>query len=282
MIDSLSVHGKCILIGEHSVVRGAPALVFPLKSRELSLSWQRKEGEGVEISANDYTEAFLGALNLALEKSGSTLPKGLWKFAIKSQIPVRAGLGSSAALSVAIVRFLEQIGLHSGDPFPLALELENIFHGRSSGIDVAAVLRNQPILFRRNQPAETLELAWKPALYLFDTGLRSSTKDCVEQVTKIARPELDSVMEAEVLNAKAALQDSAGFQKLARAINASATIFREWRLIPFSVESQMKTLESAGASAVKPTGSGNGGYLLSLWNRKPESALGLIPLSADS
>src|SRR5574337_2011015 len=34
------VHGKWILAGEHAVMRQSPAIVFPLKSRQLTLNYQ--------------------------------------------------------------------------------------------------------------------------------------------------------------------------------------------------------------------------------------------------
>ncbi|MGE3262205.1 MAG: mevalonate kinase [Bacteriovoracia bacterium] len=275
----VEVHGKCILLGEHSVVRGEPALVFPLQSKKLRLEWKEENGGGLEVSAGDYAQPFRLILERALELLGKKLPGKKWSFTLVSEIPVRAGLGSSAALSVATVRFLEKIGIQSSDPFALALELENIFHGSSSGIDVAATLSEQPILFRRHAPPEPLSMAWQPKLYLFDSGLRSSTKACVEQVMALARPELDQRMGELVGAAKNALATPNGKKELANAMNEAADIFREWNLVPTAVEQQMQQLKSAGALAVKPTGSGNGGYILSLW--ESPAPKDLIPLAAD-
>lgn len=277
----IEVHGKCILLGEHSVVRGEPALVFPLQSKKLRLAWKEENGGGLEVSAGDYAQPFRLTLERALELLGKKLPEKKWSFTLASEIPVRAGLGSSAALSVATVRFLEKIGLPSPDPFALALELENIFHGSSSGIDVAATLSEQPILFRRNSPSQRLSLSWQPRLYLLDSGLRSSTKACVEQVVALARRDLDQRMGKLAEAAKDALATPNGKKALANAMNEAADIFREWSLVPAAVDQQMEKLKSAGALAVKPTGSGNGGYILSLWENAAPKDLGLIPLAAD-
>lgn len=279
----IAVHGKCILLGEHSVVRGRPALVFPLQSKQLRLRLKKSAGSGVEIAAGEYAEPFRLALGRALELRKARL-EGKWVASIDSDIPVRAGLGSSAALSVATVRFLEAAGIFTGDAFELALELENIFHGKSSGIDVAAALADGPIRFTRGEPAEALAVSWRPRLYLADTGLRSSTKECVEKVMALNRPDLDERMAETVRHATKALAqpEESGRAALAQAMNQAAEIFRQWDLVPLAVEKKIWELKEAGALAVKPTGSGQGGYVISLWETTPPAEMGLTPVLVDS
>ncbi len=271
-------HGKAILTGEHAVVRGAPAIVFPLKSRSLALEWKYKPGpEAVEVDGGDLNEPFRAALDRALTHLKTKLPAGTWSFRLHSDIPVRAGLGSSAALSVAVARFLNEQYLARGDVFPLALELENLFHGSSSGIDVAAAMAAGPIQFRRGMSPRLLQPHWQPALFLHDTGLRSGTKACVEKVTALNAPELDKRMEASVVAAERALfsPQTEGLPQLVRAMEEAEACFAAWNLIPEAVKAQADALRKKGALAVKPTGSGDGGYLLSLWapGKVPEDAL---------
>lgn len=255
-LASFRVSGKCILLGEHSVVRGHPALVFPLQSRHLELT--------LSSETNAFSEPLRRTLDRALEMLG--WKKNLPAVKVESTIPMRAGLGSSAALSVAVVRFLQSQGAPISDAFSFALELENLFHGRSSGIDVAAVLQGNPIVFQKNTSPRPLDSSWKPHLYLVDTGLRSSTKSCVEKVVQLQRPDLDEKMAEAVKNAEACFvkQDLEG---LAKELNFAHEIFQAWNLVPEEVEKQRKELLKAGALAVKLTGSGDGGFLLSLWDR---------------
>lgn len=279
MRGSTRAFGKCILLGEHSVVRGQRALVLPLGSRHLDLSWERQEGSGWELHAGDFAPAFRAALTEALRIAGAELPQGKWVFRLSSSVPPRAGLGSSAALSVAITRFLTSLGLVQSEPFAFALQLENLFHGTSSGIDVAAVLAQAPIFFQRGHAPEPLPLAWTPKLYLADTGLRSATKACVEKVTALQRPDLDLRMAAAVEQAAAALQNADGRPLLKAALDEGLEVFRAWNLVPTEVEAKIAELKRAGALAVKPTGSGDGGFLIALFERE---APGLIPVWADS
>lgn len=271
-------HGKAILAGEHAVVRGAPAIVFPLKSRSLALEWKYKPGaEAVECDGGDLAEPFRAALDRALTFLKAKLPTGTWSFRLTSDIPVRAGLGSSAALSVAIARFLNEQYLARGDVFPLALELENLFHGTSSGIDVAAAMAQGPIQFRRGMSPRALATLWQPNLMLHDTGLRSSTKACVEKVIARNDAATDARMEAAVAACERALlsPEAEGFPQLVRALEEAEACFASWGLIPEPVKTQADALRKAGALAVKPTGSGDGGYLLALWpkGKIPEGAL---------
>jgi mevalonate kinase len=278
---AVRAHGKCILAGEHSVVRGGEALVIPLRSRSLEISWE-EGGSGLEIVAGPLSVPFAAALERALRHLNSAVPSLGLRVSLRSDIPMRAGLGSSAALAVATVRFLEALGLSCPNPFALALEIENHFHGTSSGIDVACALASSPIAFRRGQPPAELSLGWKPLLYLADTGLRSSTKECVEKVQKAERPDLDQRMSEAVRLAKAALAaiDNEELERLGAALEAAGDVFREWGL--FAGEDLARKLKEAGALAVKPTGSGGGGFLLSLWEKEPPPELGLIPIWEDS
>jgi mevalonate kinase len=281
MNGSVRTFGKCILLGEHSAVRAHPALVFPLSSRALDLSWRQSSGEGLAVDAGDFAPAFRAALGEALRLANAKLPAGAWHFTLTSTVPPQAGLGSSAALSVAIAKFFTELKLLGGDLYPFALELENLFHGKSSGMDVAAVLSAAPILFRAGS-VEKLTLAWRPRLFLSDTGLRSSTKSCVEKVIAMNRPDLDERNANAVLLGRQALGLENGRALLGVAMEEALACFRDWDLVPASVEAQLGELKKAGALAVKPTGSGNGGYLLSLWEEEAKVPAGLIPVWADS
>ncbi len=272
----MNVFGKCILAGEHAVVRGHRALVTPLFSRSLTLNWERSSKPDIEISG-PLAEPFL----LALQKAQETWAlKNGWKFSLHSNIPPRAGLGSSAALSVAIAQFLVQEKIADEEIYSLGLELENLFHGKSSGIDVAAVLATAPIFFQAGK-ATPLESSWRPSLYLFDSGLRSPTKAAVEKVMKLARVDLDAQMEDSVAKLEVAFQRE-DLSLLAAAFEQASDCFKSWELIPQVMQEQMETLRKRGALAAKPTGSGDGGFILSVWEKTPPRDLGLIPVFSTS
>jgi mevalonate kinase len=263
----IRVPGKVILAGEHGAVRGGPALVLPLCSRFLELTWEENDSFG--LAPGPFRESGELAFRKAASILGQPLPPRL--FSVESQIPPRAGLGSSAALAAAVAQYLLP---KAGFPelFPLALAIEDIFHGKSSGMDVAAVLSPGLIRFRRGEAPTEILSDWRPALTLHDTGLRSATKDCVEQVTKLAQPELDEKMADAVMSMEKAWSDRS-LPSLAKSMEDATQCFAGWNLIPAPVSAQADKLRKAGALAVKPTGSGNGGYLLALWERAPAGSV---------
>lgn len=271
-------HGKCILAGEHSVVRGGEALVLPLRSRGLDLAWEPSPDGKFHVKSSPFAAPFRDSLNKALDLTGFEMPHKGYVIRIQSDIPVKAGLGSSAALAVSVVRFLSAEGAKITHPFALALEIENIFHGNSSGIDVACVLSSAPIRYLKSAPPQDLCLAWRPHLYLFDTGKRSATKDCVEKVAKANRKDLDERMGESVRQVKSALlsEQADRVEELAGALNLAGSCFEEWGLGP--EPALAAKLRELGALAVKPTGSGGGGYLLTLWRAAPPAGVPLIPV----
>ena len=103
---------------------------------------------------------------------------------IDSEIPMGSGLGSSASLIIAMLRGLadwHQIYFSQADFQRIATELEGFAHGRSSGLDVAAILQDQPMQWQ-NKQAEALTVSTLSG-YLVHTGSpSSSTADCVGHV----------------------------------------------------------------------------------------------------
>jgi mevalonate kinase len=285
-MQEIRVAGKWILLGEHAVVRGGSAIVFPLLSKFFHLRIEEKAPASAwtltfsPTTPPELASAFMQALQVGEKFLDGKLPTASYRIHLESNLVVSAGLGSSATICVALARWLSEMGvLATSKIFTVAREMENHFHGRSSGLDIAAVYEGKALEFHKDRGATVLSTKWQPKIYLMDTGLRSSTADCVKKVSAMNRPDLDEKMQRAVTMAKAALQADSGLNDLAKAIALGEECFLEWGLIPESVRQQISQLKAAGALAVKPTGSGNGGFLLSLWDQAPPAALSptLIP-----
>lgn len=282
---STTTFGKWILAGEHSVLRGCPALAFPLTSKALELHFTpggsvldvRFEGEhGAELKL-----LFYGVIENALNRLKiHEAPKGT--FVIRSDLPVGAGLGASAALTGAVARWCGHQGwIAEAEIYEFARKLEDLFHGESSGVDLAVSLSAQGVWFQRGGERKAVEPAWWPQIYLSYCGSRGMTSDCVNKVKKLFETDhglaasLDQQMKTAVERAALALssrQDGA-FAELKAAIHLARSCFEQWGLCGGDLGQHLRRLEQSGAVAVKPTGSGGGGYALSLWNQEPPEAL---------
>lgn len=285
-----SVPGKWILAGEHSVLRGSPALVFPLNSRRLQLSYfnQSKSNLNLELQGEHGDELellFWGVLEKAcsLIKISRSDLKGV--LCLKSSIPVGAGLGASAALCVALARWIHWMRLiPESEIYEFSRNLENLFHGESSGVDIAVALSGQPLRFVREGGRTQLQKNWQPQWFVSYSGKRGVTSQCVAKVKgllerdQILGEQIDQDMRKAVFLAEQALTsgEKQGFELLKAAIFLANSCFEKWGL---TVEPHRDWLMEQGAVAVKPTGSGDGGYLLSLWDREPpaEALKRLIP-----
>ena len=271
--------GKAIIVGEHAVVYGAAAVAIPLVDLRMQVDLTpiadgsetptiRLKLGGEAVSAQ-VRGLITDALELLRAEPFSLNVDG-W-----SQLPIGAGLGSSATLCVAILRALA--GSLGRD---LALEeiarfaniLEARFHGNPSGLDSAVVAHEIPLLFRRNEASKGLAVrtpergkTWPFAL--IDSGVRASTLAMVRQATpyftgsggerRIGR--FDELAEAVVHGF--ATGDVA---EVARAMEESAIYLEEASVVPPLLKDIMLSARAKGALAAKPTGAGGGGMVLVL------------------
>ncbi|WP_202149842.1 GHMP family kinase ATP-binding protein [Candidatus Sarmatiella mevalonica] len=130
------------MVGEHIVVRGEMGIVMPIKFWRTTLVHHPYAGR-LRIITQHACEQVCDDL-AGFEQFCIQLFPHLTGIAyITSNIPLRAGLGSSAALCVCIARLIRRLGSSEScsgasefDVFQNAKLLEGYFHGTSSGIDV--------------------------------------------------------------------------------------------------------------------------------------------------
>ncbi len=148
-----SAPGKLILFGEHAVVFGEPALSTAIGLRTEVFARPNPEwlvdGAALDEPRYRYVKA-------AVRRAWAGEP--LW-IEIRSMIPVGAGLGSSAAVTVASLG--ETLGLHGRFDPPaiarLAFEVEHEVQGRASPIDTSTAAAGGGVLVR---PDEGADLLW--------------------------------------------------------------------------------------------------------------------------
>ncbi|GAB4391606.1 MAG: mevalonate kinase [Gammaproteobacteria bacterium] len=291
-----TAHAKWILAGEHAVLRGYPALLFPISSRSATLDYietqqpahftcEEQNGEHLIKVIRDVIYHGLRLLNL----SNSALTG---HFIIHNNVALGAGMGGSAVLCATVSRwFAYRNYIKQDELFNFAHQLENLFHGESSGADVAISLFNQSIIYRRNCPIEYFQPAWQPIWYLSNSEQHAPTANCIAKVKQLhavdpaQAQQIDQDMQYSVELAITALQSTdqtIRLKQLCDAIHLANSCFIRWNLTTGRVPQHLQRLLQAGALACKPTGAGDGGYILSLWEKPltPEMLNQLPPLIA--
>lgn len=280
---STTTHGKWVLAGEHAVLRGKGALVFPVKEKKLALNYTPSNSAlSIECEGSSGMEMrFLlwNVLERGQQLTGKTLNQLTGHFHLQSNVPIGGGMGASAALCVAVARWFAAQNLIAPETTTsFARNLEDLFHGQSSGLDIAGAAADKGVYFQQGiiQP---LTQHWQPCWYLSSCEQIGLTAHCIAKVKQLWQdnPEkaaaIDEVMADAVDKARAALKMQASedaFALLSQAIHQGYDCFRRWGLISENLAHHIALLQKAGAAAVKPTGSGGGGYVVSLWDKPPK------------
>jgi mevalonate kinase len=292
---SISAPGKIILFGEHAVVYGQPAIAVPvnqIKAKAIVKPDVTAPAGRVGIQAPqvdlDSTLAALPAsdpigLTVAatLEAVGVSQPPA-FILRITSTIPIASGLGSGAAVSVAIIRavsgFLGQ-ALPDERVSALAFEIEKIHHGTPSGIDNTVIAYSRPVYFIRERPIETLEIGQTIKFIIADTGIASPTAATVGQVRR--KWETNPGQTGRIFEAIGSLTRAARDALLEGKIKTLGTLMDEnhQQLQELAVSSPeldhlVTAARRAGGLGAKLSGGGQGGNIITLVPNGAEDQIG--------
>jgi mevalonate kinase len=194
---------------------------------------------------------------------------------INSLVPLGKGLGGSAALCVFVTRVLRACDFLSEDKeFSFSVELENMFHGESSGVDIAGCLSSGPNAYVRGEALKPLEKNLKGFIFgLTETGEVGDTEDCITKVLALKSRDkdlfysLDSDMNEASKNVALAIEENNG-DLLLKSFSEAVQVFESWGLVTDKMKETMCKLSQKGALVSKPTGSGLGGYMISIWKEE--------------
>jgi mevalonate kinase len=191
---------------------------------------------------------------------------------LQSTIPVASGLGSGAAVSVAIIRALSGF---LGKPLPdekvniLAFEAEKLYHGTPSGIDNTVVTYAKPVYFILKKPIKTFHVGAPFTIMIGGTGISAPTKDSVGSVRKLwqaDKPRWEKVFTRVgeiVWNARQAIERG-DVAELGRLMDANHALLQEMTVSCVELDDLVEAARKSGALGAKLSGGGRGGNMIAL------------------
>ena len=272
-------YAKCILSGEHTVLRGGSAIVCSCKDFVLSLNVENSEN--LDFVSGDFL--IDKELEFLLRKSfvwltNNTLEVPVFKYVLSGNVPIGKGLGFSAALCSVVAGFCCEHTNKLELKYSLAHELENCFHGKSSGLDVVGVNASTVIKFESIDRFCSIEnkIPFNVAVTFCDISQIIKTKSYVDQVFNKLESnfkhfnKVDSNMKkASFLMEKAICNGC--LDSLIMSFKLSFECYEAWGLVNEADRSHINELYSKGAVAVRITGAGGYGSYLSVWGAKNDS-----------
>jgi mevalonate kinase len=277
-----SAPGKIILFGEHAVVYGHPALAVPVTQVRAEVDISQSAHPGIwidapevglhvelnELPANHPLAAAIHNLFFALDID--PFPSLIVR--VSSTIPVASGLGSGAAVSVALLRALStwlQRPLSDEEINAYAYDIEKLHHGTPSGIDNAVVTYSRPVFFVKDRPIELLQIRKPFTIVIGDTGLAAPTKDSVGDVRRLWQadgPRCEAIFErigSIAREARTALE-GADWQQLGALMDLNHALLQELTVSSPELDRLVSAARQAGALGAKLSGGGRGGNMIAL------------------
>jgi len=265
--------GKVILLGEHAVVYGVPALAVGISRGAMARVTRQDEGpsvlrlEGlpVDLRADDEERDLSRGFRAVLE---AARVQGSFLVEARADLPPGAGLGCSAALGVALARALDPTA-NASLVAERAMQWERVFHGNPSGVDTAVSAEGGCIYFERGRGFERVETGSPLLLCVGHTGTISSTKSMVEGVARLRerRPEVVAKsfegIRSLVRNARLALE-AGDVRALGQLMDLNQMLLSGLFLSTQEIERLCALARDAGALGAKLTGAGGGGCVAAL------------------
>ncbi|AKP68383.1 mevalonate kinase [Companilactobacillus ginsenosidimutans] len=265
-----------IMMGEHAVVYGYPAIALPLVS--IPAIVRIKESKEKTLSSNYFVgkiselpESLSGVKYLIdVLDNEMNQHKINYSISIDSGLPIERGLGSSAAIGAAITKaffdFFKR-PLNESKLLEHINKSETVTHGKASGLDAQTVISDFPIKFSKGNSAEHFSFKSDGFIVIADSGIKGKTKQTVGDVRKMYDSDKDTVgQELKDLGthtdvAVTALKTN-NLKRLGEVFTDANSILSKLNLSVPKVDQLIDAANSAGSLGSKITGGGRGGCII--------------------
>ena len=262
-------HSKIILMGEHSVVYGYPALALPLNNIEVTCQVFPSEKPWTLYEEDTLSMAVFACLE-HLGTQGAQI-----RCQVNSMVPEKRGMGSSAAVSIAAIRAVFDYFEESLDHETLEIlanRAEMIAHMNPSGLDAKTCLSDVAIKFIRNVGFSEIELDLGAHLLIADTGIHGHTREAIKKVESLGQEALPLLQElgnlTKIVEKAIQLKDLLTMgQAMTKAHGKLAQLGVSCQLSDDLVELALEN----GALGAKMSGGGLGGCVIVLIKEKKEA-----------
>ena len=266
-------HSKIILIGEHSVVYGYPAIAIPLKKIEIECAIEEAKSNFFYDETDTLSVAIFTALKY-LKKENVKI-----KYKITSQIPQKRGMGSSAAVSIAAIRAIFNYfreNLEDELLEKLVNTAEIVAHKTPSGLDAKTCLSDKAIRFVKNKGFSYIDLNLDAYLVIADTGIYGNTGEAIQNVKnlgdkaelslkKLGRltDEMTRILTGNIENKEEKIRREK-ISKIGEIMTAANTELGKLNITIEKTELFVKTAIENGSAGAKISGGGLGGCVIAL------------------
>ena len=267
--------GKVILLGEHAVVHGHPALAgaidrgVRLTARDGDALRLRIRAWEVDVAATDDHPVgrALAAVAAALGVTAPVLLEG------DADLPPAAGLGSSAATSVAVARALAdhaRVALSPAQLIEVAGAGERCFHGNPSGIDVALAAGGGLGVYRKGAGLQPIACAPVPVVIGLSGQQRATAAmvarvaDALAAAPAVTAQRLERLGDAAIRGAALLAAPAPDLAGLGTLLTGAHVVLRDLGLSTPVLDAMVDGALAAGAAGAKLTGGGGGGAVIAI------------------